>query len=272
MHKVTKIDLIRYVTGGFALLGSGFMVYLTYLHYKGAGASVCDFGAELSCSIVNQSIYSELFGIPVSLLGLAYFMTVVLLMLQRKLKQVFQGVILFTIFSLVFSLYLSVIELRVLKSVCLFCESSKGIMLIILGLSVVGLKKSKGKLRIPLVVGVFIAGAVFTGVTYAVQREPAYTPDYTLTAKCLTEKGVSMYSAYWCPSCAKQKRFFGSAFQYIDEIECDPRAEINQSARCIEKGISKTPTWIWDSEGEEVRRISGAQPIDKLAEFFECTQ
>ena len=43
-------------------------------------------------------------------------------------------------------------------------------------------------------------------------------------AKRMTEKGISMYGAYWCPHCSRQKELFGAeAWSYIDYVECSPK-------------------------------------------------
>ena len=45
--------------------------YLVKVHYT--NSSICDINSKLSCSAVSQSIFAEIWGIPVSILGiLAY--------------------------------------------------------------------------------------------------------------------------------------------------------------------------------------------------------
>src|ERR1700694_373108 len=34
-------------------------------------------------------------------------------------------------------------------------------------------------------------------------------------ARCLTERGVKMYGAWWCPHCVEQKEKFGASFEYV---------------------------------------------------------
>jgi len=34
-------------------------------------------------------------------------------------------------------------------------------------------------------------------------------------ARCLTERGVKMYGAWWCPHCVEQKETFGASFEYV---------------------------------------------------------
>ena len=57
----------------FLILSILLSIYLTYQHYK-EGSSFCDLSEGLSCGVVNQSEWSELFGIPVAILGLLTFL------------------------------------------------------------------------------------------------------------------------------------------------------------------------------------------------------
>jgi hypothetical protein len=43
-------------------------------------------------------------------------------------------------------------------------------------------------------------------------------------AKILREKGITMYGAYWCPHCSRQKDLFGAeAWRNMDYVECSPK-------------------------------------------------
>src|SRR3989344_6216688 len=53
--------------------------YLLYLHYKPSESKFCNFGEGFNCDIVNKSIYSEIAGIPVSLLGVLTFIGILIL-------------------------------------------------------------------------------------------------------------------------------------------------------------------------------------------------
>ncbi|MEX1068616.1 MAG: vitamin K epoxide reductase family protein, partial [Patescibacteria group bacterium] len=94
----------------------------------------CDISEKFSCSTVSQSSYSEIFGIPVSLLGLLYFAAVGGLVLNGG-KSVYRVVFTLTALSLVFSSYLTYVELFVLQTVCILCEASKVLMAAIAALT-----------------------------------------------------------------------------------------------------------------------------------------
>jgi len=84
-------------------------------------------------------------------------------------------------------------------------------------------------------------------------------------AKCLTEKGVKMYGADWCQHCKNQKAAFGSSFQYVDYVECDPAGPNANPQECINAGINGYPTWIINGV-----QYSGEQDLGTLANVAGC--
>jgi len=103
--------------------------YLLYLHYSDE-SSFCDISEGISCDIVNRSLYSEIFGIPVSLLGLLTFFFVFIsisYVIKRKTlfglkkEEIFNIIYWLMIISSIFALYLIYIEAFVLYAVCPLC-------------------------------------------------------------------------------------------------------------------------------------------------------
>lgn len=90
---------------------------------------------------------------------------------------------------------------------------------------------------------------------------------YVGFAKCLKDKGVVMYGAYWCPHCANQKKRFGGAgYAALNYVECDPRGVKGNPQLCLEKGIKGYPTWDFpDGTREE-----GEMELAELAEKSQC--
>jgi uncharacterized membrane protein len=115
----------------FSLCGIAFMSYLVYVHFLPEGAdTICNFSAGFSCEIVNKSAFAEMFGVPISVLGLVYFLASSAFFLAGwKKHTLVQPLLYFTIFSLVFSLYLTLVEVFLLGTLCVFCEASKVAML-----------------------------------------------------------------------------------------------------------------------------------------------
>ena len=89
-------------------------------------------------------------------------------------------------------------------------------------------------------------------------------------ARCLSAKGVVMYGSITCSACRAQRKAFGPAFSHVKEIECNPNAPNTQVERCMKKKIQKTPTWIMEKGGDEMKRIEGYQLLDDLASFAGC--
>jgi hypothetical protein len=86
-------------------------------------------------------------------------------------------------------------------------------------------------------------------------------------AKCLADKGATMYGVFWCDHCREQKEKFGDSFKYASYVECvtqdAPRTLIPE---CKALGIKHTPTWIF-SDGEHVEGVMG---LDQLAAKTHC--
>lgn len=80
-------------------------------------------------------------------------------------------------------------------------------------------------------------------------------------AKCLSDKGITMYGAYWCPHCQNEKNAFGDSFQFVNYVECT-----EETNKCLAKGIDSYPTWIFP----DGRRFVGEQGITKLGELSGC--
>src|SRR3972149_5872572 len=84
----------------------------------------------------------------------------------------------------------------------------------------------------------------------------------TELASCLSEKGVIMYGAWWCPHCANQKEAFGDAFSEINSIECSSAGQRDRLPECVDAGIKGYPTWIFP----DGTQLSGEQPLSELAQ------
>ena len=80
-------------------------------------------------------------------------------------------------------------------------------------------------------------------------------------AQCLSEKGVVMYGADWCPRCQNEKKAFGNSFQYVNYVECPKEPQ-----KCLALGVDGYPTWIF-SDG---KRLVGEQGLEKLAGESGC--
>ena len=85
-------------------------------------------------------------------------------------------------------------------------------------------------------------------------------------AQCLTEKGWTMYGAYWCPHCAAQKEMLGDGWKKIDYIECSLPEKAGQTEFCREQGIAIYPTW----EFGDGSRAEGELTLEELGQRSGC--
>jgi glutaredoxin len=106
-----------------------------------------------------------------------------------------------------------------------------------------------------LIVGFFLAwNAGWFGA-------PASEHPYAPFAQCLTDAGLTMYGADWCPHCQDQKAMFDDAFEFIDYVNCD----FNKT-ECAQK-VDGYPTWYYQDKFWE----DGVQSFNDFAEVSGCT-
>jgi len=132
-----------------AILGLLISTYLTWLHYKPEGRSFCSINERFDCDAVNKSRYSEIFGIPVSILGMlgyAAFIALSITLLSRhtfdhdwiKMKKINRTMMVLAAIAFIFTVYLSTIQAFVLKTWCVMCIVSGLIIIMILILTIIG--------------------------------------------------------------------------------------------------------------------------------------
>jgi hypothetical protein len=83
-------------------------------------------------------------------------------------------------------------------------------------------------------------------------------------ARCLKDRGVKMYGAYWCPHCQEQKEKFGASAleDYGPYIECGIKGDLHGVAQvCKDEGIKHYPTWQFPPTGERVERIFSLEEL-----------
>ena len=107
---------------------------------------------------------------------------------------------------------------------------------------------------------------IFSACSINEPTEPQEPGKYAEVAKCLTEKGVKLYGAYWCPHCHEQKEDFGSDVQFISYVECDDSGPNGNHKACLEAGITSYPTWVFPGQGN----LIGRYPIFVLAKLANC--
>jgi uncharacterized membrane protein len=119
---------LRWTTLALALIGLGVSIYLTYAHYTESALAGCtETTGVVNCGKVTTSEQSVVFGIPVAVLGLAFYVFMVAIMSPWAWKARRREVGLLRLASLVvgigFVLYLIYAELFDIGSICLYCTS-----------------------------------------------------------------------------------------------------------------------------------------------------
>lgn len=105
-------------------------------HYGTSATSYCDLGENFNCDIVNRSIYSTVFGIPVALIGiLGYAALLALATFYRTKAETPAMLLIASAAGLGFALYLTYIEKFVLATWCILCFSSLTLIFVIAVLS-----------------------------------------------------------------------------------------------------------------------------------------
>ena len=107
-----------------ALIGFADATYLTLKHFNGT-AITCSLSQ--GCDEVTSSVYSELFGIPVALLGSLYYLSIILLsvhVLDKQNTQVLYLISKLTWFGLSASAYFIFVQASVLHAWCQYCIGS----------------------------------------------------------------------------------------------------------------------------------------------------
>ncbi len=102
-------------------------------------------------------------------------------------------------------------------------------------------------------------------IGFSVTKKAAPSP-YDTFAQCLTDKGVKMYGAWWCPHCTNQKELFGTAFSKVSYTECSAPNSQSMNQTCKDAGITGFPTW----EFSDSSRLSGEQTFQTLSEKSGC--
>jgi uncharacterized membrane protein len=115
------------------VVGLGLASYLTYVHYSGIKPA-CSLGG--SCEKVQTSAYSHLAGVPVALMGLIGYVTIIILLLAPESEMTRFATVGVTTIGFGFSAYLTYRELFSIHAICEWCVSSAVIMTVLVSLAV----------------------------------------------------------------------------------------------------------------------------------------
>jgi len=117
------------------LAGVAVATYLTVAHYDTKVALICPENSTINCAEVTTSPESFLFGVPVAVLGLGYYvLQAVLAWLPRRMQgRGFEVVrLVLALGAMGFVLYLVWVEVVRIGAICLWCTSVHLITLLVL--------------------------------------------------------------------------------------------------------------------------------------------
>jgi len=117
-----------------AVIGMCWASYLTYVHYSGE-APVCSIKGN-PCEQVQTSVYSELVGVPVALLGAIGYLVILATLLISDGEGWRFATAALTLGGFAFSAYLTYREVFSLHKICEDCVASAVIMTVLMCLSV----------------------------------------------------------------------------------------------------------------------------------------
>jgi len=128
-----------------------------------------------------------------------------------------------------------------------------------------GIKTSSRNWRRIAIYAVLIVAAF--GLAYYLFNRADHRHD--AFARCLTDRGVKMYGAWWCPHCVEQKEKFGASFEYVPYVECGVKGDKRaQSQVCKDENVKHYPTWQFPPTGERVERIFS---LEELSDRTGCS-
>ena len=134
---------LRQIMLVLAIVGLLVSIYMTIYKFSGNEAMCIGSGG---CSEVNSSRYSEINGIPVAILGILGYATILALLFLESRPGFFQenGTMLqfgVSLLGFLFTLYLIYVEVALIGAYCPFCLTSQAVMTIIFIISVIRLAR-----------------------------------------------------------------------------------------------------------------------------------
>jgi uncharacterized membrane protein len=136
MHPHRKINIAVLIIIIMALTGFTDAVYLTVKHYVGE-LPVCTVVA--GCEEVALSKYSTIAGVPISLLGTLFYLTVLIVSVawfDTKKYSLLQKLPLITVPAFMFSIWLMYLMFAEIEALCIYCLLSAATSTIIMAISI----------------------------------------------------------------------------------------------------------------------------------------
>ena len=256
------------VVAALAAAGLVLSAYLAGTRLLGGTPAFCEAGG--GCDIVQASRYGTFLGLPTALWGVGYYAAVLWLAARPIDVRRWRRLFVLTAAGLAFSLYLTWLEVAVIRALCGWCLLSA--LLTVALFAAVWMRRPAVAPRGPTLPdrAALVRTAAATGAVVIVGAwllfdveigRPATAFQEGL-ARHLAAQGAVMYGAYWCPACNEQKGRFGPAAKLLPYVECDPRGAGARPETCARADVRRYPTWIIGG-----RRIEGVLGLGELADL-----
>jgi uncharacterized membrane protein len=120
---------------GVAVVGTAVSIYLTVEHYTSSLTLACPESATVNCAKVTTSKWSHIGAVPVALLGLIFFVGMVILCSPPawRVRRLDALRLLGSAVGVLSSLYLVWVELFRVDAICLWCTAVHVCTLLLLG-------------------------------------------------------------------------------------------------------------------------------------------
>ena len=244
---------------GLSLLGMILSGYLSWTAFNNQSVKGCDVGS--ACDIVLSSQWATTLGLPTAFWGFLTYVALAAIAFIKRVDRHWQLAWIVSFFGLLYSAYLTIVSMTVLKAACPYCLTSLGLMAAIFALvtwqrpdALRGFSWGRLLTR-SAPVAVVLIGILhmqYTGVFGQMQ-----TPEDPLAralAEHLSRSDVKFYGAEWCPHCQDQKKLFGVAAKRLPYVECSPEGYGTPLAPiCKDMDIKSYPTWI--IKGKRIEKV-----------------
>lgn len=157
---ITKIDwqtlprqsqLPPWLFPALALLGLFVSAYLAYVEITHSEA-VC--GPVGDCNAVQSSSYATLFGIPIAVYGLVFYLAAAALWYMqprqataKRHQQITAALLALTVAGTIFSIYLTILEIFTIQAVCAWCLTSAVVSTVLMLLVAMPLRQDRRQVR-----------------------------------------------------------------------------------------------------------------------------
>ncbi|HHJ06724.1 MAG TPA: vitamin K epoxide reductase family protein [Anaerolineae bacterium] len=147
--KLASFGWLRLAMVVLVITGIGVSTYLLW-GYTVPGAEL-SCGGSHGCETVKNSPYANVVGVPIPIIGLASYLTLLFLLLAQEIPFVSEkgwspyvalAVFAFALIGVLFSAYLTYLELFVIFAICRWCVASAIILMTLLLLSIFNLRHS----------------------------------------------------------------------------------------------------------------------------------